>query len=140
MNENENQKQTEQIVGDGNRGIKFVIGIAAGMIAMNIFFTIWDAVDGYSIISDIFGIIFSIVVGLIILSGQPWMRYLFVGLCCYNAFFRVLNLIFIIGEMSTQELNWFLLIIQSVLLLYYVVSAVLLLTNKDVKAYFTPEE
>ena len=135
---NENQDGGEKlIVVDPNKGLKYVLAIALGIVAMNVFYTIWYAVDGYSILSDIFGIVFSVVISLLILSGQSWMRFLFAGLCGYNLFFRIIYFVRVIIGMRTNTFN---LVVGIVVALFYAFCMIVLLVNKDVEAYFTPEQ
>ncbi|MGN0114820.1 MAG: hypothetical protein ACI396_05795 [Acutalibacteraceae bacterium] len=136
MNENQNGGE-KLIVVDPNKGLKYVLAIALGIVAMNVFYTILDAVDGYSILGDIFGIVFSVVISLLILSGQSWMRFLFAGLCGYQLFFRIIYFIRVITGMRTNTFN---LVVCVVVALFYVFCMIVLLVNKDVKAYFTPEQ
>lgn len=136
MSKNQNSGAKEIFV-DPNKGLKYVLAIALGIVAMNVFYTIWDAVDGYSILGDIFGIVFSVVISLLILSGQSWMRFLFAGLCAYNLFFRIIYFIRVISGMRTNTFN---LIVGIVVAAFYAFCMIVLLVNKDVKAYFTPEQ
>lgn len=136
MNEKTNSG-VKEIVVDPNRGLKYVIAIALASIAISVFYTIWDAVDGYSMVGDVFGIIINVVIGLLVLSGQPWMRYLFAGLCAYNLFYKIIFLIRVICGMRTNVFNFAACTIIS---LIYALCIVVLFVNKDVKAYFTPEE
>ena len=136
MNENQNGGE-KLIVVDPNKGLKYVLAIALGIVAMNVFYTIWDAVDGYSILGDIFSIVFSVVISLLILSGQSWMRFLFAGLCGYNLFFRIIYFIRVITGMRTNTFN---LVVGIVVAAFYAFCMIVLLVNKDVKAYFTPEQ
>lgn len=126
-------------VGEGNKGMYTVIAIAAINLLISIFYTVWDAIDGYSLSSDVISIIICIVVGLFILAGMSWMRYLFACYCGYSAFCKILNLIFFIGEIHTQSLDWFYIILNAVLLIYYLASMLMLLINRNVKAYFAPD-
>lgn len=127
----------KQIVVDPNKGLKYVLAIALGVVALNVFYTIWDAVDGYSILGDVFHIVFSVVISLLILSGQPWMRFLFAGLCGYDLFFKIIYFIRVIAGMRTEPFS---LVVGIIVALFYAFCVVVLLVNKDVKAYFTPEQ
>lgn len=125
---------------NSNKAFYMLMAIAGGNLAINIFYLIWSIVDDYSIYSDIFNIGAAIVIGLFILSGMTWIRYVFAGFCIYRLIFIVINIVNLILETSTQDMNWFLFILQIVLGAYFLISAILLMFNKDIKDYFAAEE